>query len=45
MKKNNMDLWKDVDFAAMFSQVELSVNSLGLSPLFKAAINKNTGHV
>lgn len=45
MKKNNMDLWKDVEFAAMFSQVDLSANSLGLSPLFKALFNKTSGHV
>lgn len=45
MKKNNMDLWKDVEFSALFSQVDLSVNSLGLSPLFKALFNKTAGHV
>lgn len=45
MKKNNMDLWKDVEFAAMFSQVDLTANSLGLSPLFKALFNKTSGHV
>src|SRR6185369_4741406 len=45
MKKNNMDLWKDVEFSALFSQVDLSVNSLGLSPLFKSLFNKTSGHV
>ena len=45
MKKNNMDLWKDVEFSALFSQVDLSVNSIGLSPLFKALFNKTSGHV
>lgn len=45
MKKNNMDLWKDVEFAAMLSQVDLSANAIGLSPLFKSLFNKTAGHV
>lgn len=45
MKKNSMDLWKDVDFAPIFSQLELSAYSMGLSTLFKALFNKTAGHV
>lgn len=46
MKKNNMDLWKDVEFSTLLSShVELTANTLGLSPLFKALFNKTTGHV
>jgi len=45
MKKNDMDMWKSAEFAAMFSQTELTAHSIGLAPLFKSLVNKTSGHV
>jgi len=45
MKKNDMDMWKSAEFAAMFTQTELTAHSIGLAPLFKSLVNKTFGHI
>jgi hypothetical protein len=46
MKKNNMDLWKDLNFVpAGDANLELNAKTIGSAPLFKSLFNKANGHV
>jgi hypothetical protein len=46
MKKNNMDLWKDLNFIpAGDANFDLNAKTIGTAPLFKSLFNKANGHV
>ena len=46
MKKNNMDLWKDLNFApAGDANLDLNAKTIGSAALFKSLFNKANGHV
>lgn len=46
MKKNDMDLWKDLNFLpAGDANFEVSARTMGAGLLFKGLLNKTSGHV